>query len=217
VLVDIDHFKAVNDSLGHERGDTVLAAVAATLADAQRTEDVLARLGGDEFALLMPRPTSSRRSTPSSGRGARSPRFALEGGLSVSVSAGICGVEHAQDADTLVRLADGALYWSKAHGRDAACVYDVDVVRELSISERADQLQRSRRSWASARWRAPSTPRTVDARALQRVAELACAIARRPAVARGPHRAARGGSPRPRRRQDRRPRRGAAEARSPHR
>ena len=53
-LLDVDHFKAINDSLGHERGDVVLAAVAATLSDVARTEDVLARLGGDEFALLMP-------------------------------------------------------------------------------------------------------------------------------------------------------------------
>jgi GGDEF domain-containing protein len=61
VLLDVDHFKAINDSLGHERGDTVLAAVAATLSDVARTEDVLARLGGDEFALLMPRPMRTRR------------------------------------------------------------------------------------------------------------------------------------------------------------
>jgi diguanylate cyclase (GGDEF)-like protein/putative nucleotidyltransferase with HDIG domain len=180
VLVDIDHFKAVNDSLGHERGDAVLAAVAATLADGARTGDVLARLGGDEFALLMPE-TDEDQALAAAERMRRAiATIELEGEPSVSVSAGICGVEHAQDADTLVRLADGALYWSKAHGRDAACVYDADVVRELSISERADQLQRSR---ALVGIRALA--RAIDAKDQstrehsQRVAELACAIARR--------------------------------------
>jgi diguanylate cyclase (GGDEF)-like protein/putative nucleotidyltransferase with HDIG domain len=179
VLVDIDHFKAVNDSLGHERGDVVLAAVAATLADGARAEDVLARLGGDEFALLMPETTEAQALAAIERTRRAIATIGLEGGLSVSVSAGICGIEHAQDADNLVRLADGALYWSKAHGRDAACVYDADVVRELSISERAEQLQRSR---ALVGIRALA--RAIDAKDQstrehsQRVAELACAIAR---------------------------------------
>ena len=64
-------------------------------------------------------------------------------GVSVTVSAGICDLRNAQDADTMFRLADGALYWSKAHGRDATWIYDPDVVRELSAAERAEQLRRS--------------------------------------------------------------------------
>ena len=79
-----------------------------------------------------------------------------------------------------MRLADGALYWGKAHGRDAAWVYDPEVVRELSISERADQLQRSQ---ALVGIRALA--RAIDAKDQstrehsQRVATLACEIARR--------------------------------------
>jgi len=179
-LLDVDHFKAVNDSLGHERGDAVLAAVAASLTASARTEDVLARLGGDEFALLMPE-TSEKEALAAVERTRRAiAAIELEGGLSVSVSAGVCGVEHAHDADTLVRLADGALYWGKAHGRDAAWVYDAEVVRELSFSERAEQLQRSR---ALVGIRALA--RAIDAKDQstrehsQRVATLACAIARR--------------------------------------
>ena len=104
----------------------------------------------------------------------------LGGGLTITVSAGICGLEHAIDPDSLVRLADGALYWGKAHGRDAAWVYDPEVVRELSISERADQLQRSQ---ALVGIRALA--RAIDAKDQstrehsQRVATLACDIARR--------------------------------------
>jgi diguanylate cyclase (GGDEF)-like protein/putative nucleotidyltransferase with HDIG domain len=178
-LLDIDHFKAVNDSLGHERGDAVLAAVAARLIESARAEDVLARLGGDEFAVLMPE-TSERDALAAieRTRGAIA-AIELEGGLTVSASAGVCGVEHAQDADALVRLADGALYWSKAHGRDAACIYDASVVRELSITERAEQLQRSRALVgirALARAIDAKDPSTQEHS--QRVATLACAIAR---------------------------------------
>jgi diguanylate cyclase (GGDEF)-like protein/putative nucleotidyltransferase with HDIG domain len=179
-LLDVDHFKAINDSLGHERGDVVLAAVAATLSDVARTEDVLARLGGDEFALLMPETTEEEALIAvERARGAIA-ALGLEGGLRVTVSAGVCGMEHAADPDTLVRLADGALYWGKAHGRDAAWVYDPEVVRELSISERADQLQRSQ---ALVGIRALA--RAIDAKDQstrehsQRVATLACDIARR--------------------------------------
>jgi diguanylate cyclase (GGDEF)-like protein/putative nucleotidyltransferase with HDIG domain len=178
-LLDVDHFKAINDSLGHERGDVVLAAVAATLSDVARTEDVLARLGGDEFALLMPE-TDEHQALIAVER-ARGAIAAIDvaGSLRVTVSAGICGLEHAGDPDTLVRLADGALYWGKAHGRDAAWVYDPEIVRELSISERADQLQRSQ---ALAGIRALA--RAIDAKDQstrehsQRVATLACDIAR---------------------------------------
>ena len=179
-LLDVDHFKAINDSLGHERGDVVLAAVAATLSDVARNEDLLARLGGDEFAILMPETNEEQAlAAVERARGAIA-GIELGTGLRVTVSAGICGLEHAGDPDALVRLADGALYWGKAHGRDAAWVYDPAVVRELSISERADQLQRTQ---ALVGIRALA--RAIDAKDQstrehsQRVATLACEIARR--------------------------------------
>ena len=178
-LLDVDHFKAINDALGHERGDVVLAAVAATLSEVARTEDVLARLGGDEFAMLMPE-TSEEQALVAVDR-ARAAIAAIElgNGLRVTASAGVCGLEHAGDPDALVRLADGALYWGKAHGRDAAWVYDPEVVRELSISERADQLQR-----LQALVGIRALARAIDAKDQstrehsQRVATLACEIAR---------------------------------------
>ena len=135
-------------------------------------------------------------------------------GLRVTVSAGVCGLEHAGDPDALVRLADGALYWGKAHGRDAAWVYDPEVVRELSISERADQLQRTQ---ALVGIRALA--RAIDAKDQstrehsQRVATLAVRDRAPAAVERRPRRPARGRRARARRGQDRHPRRRAAEAR----
>ena len=217
-LLDVDHFKAINDSLGHERGDVVLAAVAATLCEVARTEDVLARLGGDEFAILMPE-TSEQQALAAVER-ARSAIAAIElgSGLRVTASAGICGLEHAGDPDALVRLADGALYWGKAHGRDAAWVYDPAVVRELSISERADQLQRSQ---ALVGIRALA--RAIDAKDQstrehsQRVADPRVRDRAPAGVERRPRRPARGRRARPRRGQDRHRRRRAAQARAPHR
>jgi len=61
----------------------------------------------------------------------------------VSVSAGICDTAVTDDPAQLIRLADGALYWSKAHGRDQCWVYDPEVVAELSAQERAERLERS--------------------------------------------------------------------------
>src|SRR5207237_9699228 len=60
----------------------------------------------------------------------------------MTISAGICDLESATDADAMFRLADGALYWSKAHGRDIVWIYDPETVRELSAEERAQHLER---------------------------------------------------------------------------
>src|SRR5205085_2301201 len=64
-------------------------------------------------------------------------------GYHLTLSAGISDLTHASTADELFRFADGALYWSKAKGRDCAWIYDPDVVRELSAFERAEALERS--------------------------------------------------------------------------
>ena len=159
----------------------MLAAVAATLSDVARAEDVLARLGGDEFALLMPE-TDEEQALAAVER-ARAAIAAIELGTGAAASPSRPASAASSTPATptaLVRLADGALYWGKAHGRDAAWVYDPEVVRELSISERADQLQRSQ---ALVGIRALA--RAIDAKDQstrehsQRVATLACEIARR--------------------------------------
>jgi HD-GYP domain-containing protein (c-di-GMP phosphodiesterase class II) len=70
-------------------------------------------------------------------------REPLVDGLHVTMSAGICGLDRAGDSETILRLADGALYWSKEQGRNVTHVYDPGTVRELSAAERLDRLQRS--------------------------------------------------------------------------
>ncbi len=142
VLLDLDSFKHVNDSYGHQAGDALLSDIAERLRGATRAQDVLGRVGGDEFGVLLPETDGFHALLV-----AEHLRSAFEGvriaGRAVTTSMGLCDLAHAGSPGDLFRLADGALYWSKVHGRDAACLYDPGIVRELSAQERADALERS--------------------------------------------------------------------------
>jgi diguanylate cyclase (GGDEF)-like protein len=117
VMVDIDHFKALNDTFGHQVGDDVLRNVAAALACECREFDLAARYGGEEFALVLPGCTSEESVVIAE-------RFRRVVSVAPSVapitaSAGVATYpDHARDAAELVRVADGALYESKRAGRD---------------------------------------------------------------------------------------------------
>jgi diguanylate cyclase (GGDEF)-like protein len=142
-VLDIDHFKHINDAGGHEVGDEMLIAVAHCLRSLARTEDTLARAGGDEFAWLLPGTTREdalvavERARRMIGEGVPRP-------YRISVSVGICDTTVTEDPAELLQLADGALYSSKAHGRDQVWIYDPAVVTELSAEDRAERLERSR-------------------------------------------------------------------------
>ena len=119
VLLDIDHFKGVNDELGHDRGDDVLRSVAETLAAHVREGEELYRLGGEEFIVLLPG-TAERAAAEAAERLLASVRSTQHAGVDVTISAGVtaspAGVafswRHAyHDADT-------ALYAAKEGGRD---------------------------------------------------------------------------------------------------
>jgi diguanylate cyclase (GGDEF)-like protein len=122
VMLDLDHFKAVNDSHGHAVGDQVLRAVAQELRDCQRRTDTLARIGGEEFLLLMP-------STDIDGALAQARRIcdriaALKiatdaGELHITVSLGVAEALLSDASENaLVNRADAALYRAKAAGRN---------------------------------------------------------------------------------------------------
>ena len=141
VLIDLDHFKQLNDSFGHPAGDEVLQRVAALLADGARHGEFVARVGGEEFAWLLPGADASNGYAAAERM---RQAIARAGGADVRVtaSAGVCEIAAAESAADLYRLADGALYWAKAHGRDVTFQYSADVVEELSVSERAERLER---------------------------------------------------------------------------
>lgn len=117
LMVDVDHFKAINDQHGHAEGDRVLQAVAASLRGALRADDRVGRWGGEEFCVLLPR-TSLRDARALAERvGQR----VAEAGHPVRVTVSIGVSEYAAgDAElqSVIRRADGALYDAKAGGRN---------------------------------------------------------------------------------------------------
>lgn len=121
VMVDIDHFKAVNDSLGHVLGDRVLVAVAGVLAAHVRPGDVLVRFGGEEFVALIPgadAPELARRMEQVRAACASVRVDGHDAPLGVTVSVGVATLTGQMSPDALLRAADDALYAAKAAGRD---------------------------------------------------------------------------------------------------
>jgi diguanylate cyclase (GGDEF)-like protein len=136
-MIDIDHFKQVNDTYGHLTGDAVLATLSATLRALLRDYDIIGRFGGEEFAVLLPQTdvvkaeqiTERLRAklaeltvTTGSGGGAEAP-------LQVTVSIGVATLQAARrDLDELIAAADVALYRAKAQGRNQVCLSAESVI-----------------------------------------------------------------------------------------
>lgn len=122
VLIDIDHFKQINDTFGHQAGDEVLARLAGTVAAHRRSGDILARYGGEEFVLMLPETEAQ-----SALRVAEQLRAAVaadgvdtpSGRANFTISAGVAQLgADAQTLEQLIRKADEALYAAKAQGRN---------------------------------------------------------------------------------------------------
>ena len=120
LFLDLDDFKTVNDSLGHDEGDRLLRAVAARLLNATRGCDTVARLGGDEFAVLLENVNEDQEAAVVANRitSALAAPFQLQQKLmSVSASMGIARAAEGDGADELLRNADVAMYAAKARGK----------------------------------------------------------------------------------------------------
>jgi len=123
ITVDVDHFKRVNDTYGHEAGDEVLRRLARTLESRLRGSDVVARLGGEEFVALLP---------DTDLNGAQSIAQALVTAMAeqqdpvvgtITVSAGVATMRGAEDnGAAMLRRGDAALYEAKGQGRNRVCV-----------------------------------------------------------------------------------------------
>ena len=136
LMLDLDRFKNVNDSLGHGAGDALLRLVAQRLKSAVRATDVLARLGGDEFAIIQEGRENQRAcSTELAGRIAKlvAEPFPLPGHrVEIGTSIGIAiAPDHGSDQEQLLKKADLALYRSKSAGRNCFTIYDEAMSAEL--------------------------------------------------------------------------------------
>jgi diguanylate cyclase (GGDEF)-like protein len=132
--IDIDRFKDINDTLGHEAGDQLIAAVAQRLVGRLRAQDFLSRFGGDEFAILCA-PAGQEAAATLARRIAQafeSP-FSVKGqNIRVTASVGLAiAPENGTSADELMRHADIALYEAKNQGRDRAVLFCTEMAKEV--------------------------------------------------------------------------------------
>ena len=138
VLTDLDHFKRINDTYGHDAGDEVIKAVAEILQSHKRASDIAGRLGGEEFALILPEATLDRAASAAERlRQLVADRVVIADGraISVTISIGV-SVCHADTSgiDELLKQADVALYQAKLSGRNRVCRFDPYQLAELAIA-----------------------------------------------------------------------------------
>lgn len=132
LFIDLDRFKQVNDTLGHDIGDKLLIAVAQRLSHALRQADLLARMGGDEFTVIL----NGAQTRETAGKVAQniidciSPAYEIEGHtLKIGASIGIAFYpDDAQELGTLMRLSDTAMYLAKSSGRNTYRFYEASLI-----------------------------------------------------------------------------------------
>jgi diguanylate cyclase (GGDEF)-like protein len=128
LYLDLDHFKGVNDTLGHTVGDALLAQVAVRLLACVRAGDTVVRLGGDEFAVIQIASAATESASSVAARIIEQIRlpYRIDGrAVSIGTSIGISmAPEDGLDADTLLKSADMALYKAKEAGRGSWCFYE---------------------------------------------------------------------------------------------
>lgn len=134
LFLDLDHFKDINDSLGHDVGDELLVRVAKVLLQATRKTDTVARIGGDEFIILLGDVEHEKTIIPIAQKllsTLREPLKIHEHHLHVTTSIGISVYpNHGSDFNTLLKNADLALYEAKAAGRDNFKIFTQSIISE---------------------------------------------------------------------------------------
>jgi diguanylate cyclase (GGDEF)-like protein/PAS domain S-box-containing protein len=184
-ILDLDHFKQINDTCGHPAGDRVLAEVGARFRALTRVGEEMARVGGEEFAWILPATdgAGAYAAAERARRAIEGEPFAGVGNLTVSI--GVCDAGDAgesADAAELYRLADVALYWAKDHGRNLVFRYCSETAARLASQTRSagravEHRLRLRALHAIARMVEEGHP-TSQGHA-ERVADLAGALAQR--------------------------------------
>lgn len=130
IMADIDHFKKINDTYGHNAGDRVLKEVAATLQSSIRSEDICGRWGGEEFLLILPRIDVKGAAMAAEKLRKKISALSTEwegGNIRITISLGGCAFIPGQEMEACVAQADQALYRSKTAGRNRVTMTAVDV------------------------------------------------------------------------------------------
>jgi len=145
LFVDLDHFKQVNDSMGHAMGDQLLRSVAERLQACVRQSDTVSRYGGDEFLILLPElddPVSAGVSARKIIAAATMPHHIAQHNLRITVSVGISVYpDDCDDVESLIDHADAAMYLAKEHGRNAYRFFAQDT--DVQPDHRQSGTQRS--------------------------------------------------------------------------
>ena len=135
LFIDLDHFKTINDKLGHDVGDLVLQEVASRIRLVVREEDIAARVGGDEFLVLLPHTTDSSDAGVVAQKicvALEKPFYAHDDKILISASVGIAlWPEHGNDLKSLTRAADHAMYAVKISGKNAFKIFVSSVEDEV--------------------------------------------------------------------------------------
>jgi diguanylate cyclase (GGDEF)-like protein len=130
LVVDIDHFKGINDSLGHSAGDSLLVAAGQRLLSSIRETDTVARMGGDEFVVVMPDFKSMedvKRCGAQIVKAASEPIDLGDREIRITVSVGVCTFpDFAEDEKQLFKNADAAMYVVKNNSRNGVHVFNED-------------------------------------------------------------------------------------------
>jgi len=148
LLIDVDHFKEVNDEFGHKAGDGLLKSVAAVLSGRIRETDVIARLGGDEFGILLPRvnPEQAQASADGLVKALRRHKATLaDRQIPITVSVGVAMFDCLTDVE-IMAAADLAMYEAKEAGRDQFAVYRPTIEGPARWSSRLVEAERIQRA-----------------------------------------------------------------------
>ena len=127
LLLDVDHFKKLNDRYGHLAGDQVLATIGRALRGAIRREDAVARFGGEEFAILLPSTSLEQAIQAAQKVREAVARVSISRGgqqIAVTVSGGLATIESNERVEALIQRADSALYAAKGAGRNCTFLHN---------------------------------------------------------------------------------------------
>ncbi|MCX7765368.1 MAG: diguanylate cyclase [Candidatus Sumerlaeia bacterium] len=143
-MLDLDHFKQINDKFGHLAGDEVLKAFAQLIKQNVRNTDIVARYGGEEFVIIMPETMlhSAALVCERLRQNTENYKFTLSTAgtqINCTVSIGLAGLKENESLDDLVRRTDEALYSAKNKGRNRVCLATVSGITELSAILKAEK------------------------------------------------------------------------------